>query len=426
MTFDTTGAEKSKIHDDLFYFLLLNIGHFLDHLFMLIFATVAALTLKTEWGLSYSELLRFATPGFFAFGIFALPAGWLADKWSRDGMMSIFFIGIGFSSLLTGFSQTPLQVGIGLFAIGTFGAIYHPVGLAIVSLKWKNTGMRLATNGVWGNLGVASAALITGYMIDNSSWRIAFILPGLFSIGSGIIFALLRWQEIFGASHASSLTKSAANNDAMSIEQKDFIKRFTMIVFITTAVSAVIFQSTTFALPKIFDERLSGLTHSIADWLQILGVPGNISSATMVGFLAFIVFTIASLAQLIVGMSLDKYGPRQIFIILAALQLLCFGMMPGLHDGIAFAVALGFMLGAFGQISINDYMISKMASGENRARIYGIRFVVSFTVLAATLPLISVVYENWGFDMLFYILSVAAFIILIAVSTLPRKFPSSS
>ena len=42
-----------------------------------------------------------------------------------------------------------------------FGAIYHPVGLAIVTAKWKNTGMRLAVNGVWGNLGVASAALLT-------------------------------------------------------------------------------------------------------------------------------------------------------------------------------------------------------------------------------------------------------------------------
>ena len=65
------------------YFLLLNIGHFLDHLFMLVFATVAALALHREWGVSYGELLAYATPGFFAFGLFSLPAGWLADRWSR-------------------------------------------------------------------------------------------------------------------------------------------------------------------------------------------------------------------------------------------------------------------------------------------------------------------------------------------------------
>ena len=59
-----------------------------------------------------------------------------------------------------------------------FAAIYHPVGLAIVVAKWKNTGMRIAVNGVWGNLGVASAALITGYLIDNGGWRAAFIAAG--------------------------------------------------------------------------------------------------------------------------------------------------------------------------------------------------------------------------------------------------------
>ena len=100
-----------------------------------------------------------------------------------------------------------------------------------------------------------------------------------------------------------------------------------------------------------------------------------------------------------------------------------FTLMPGLHDGIALAAALGFMLGAFGQIPINDYMIGKMASGPHRARIYGIRYVVSFTALAATLPLIAFVYDNWGFDTLFRILAATAFVMLIAVACLPRRLP---
>ena len=150
---------STETNRDRLHFLLLNAGHFLDHWFTLIFATVAALALSREWGLGYADLLKYATPGFFAFGLFSLPAGWLADKWSREGMMSVFFVGIGLASITTSFARTPLQVGIGLFVVGVFAAIYHPVGLAIVVEKWKNTGMRLAVNGVWGNLGVASAAL---------------------------------------------------------------------------------------------------------------------------------------------------------------------------------------------------------------------------------------------------------------------------
>lgn len=405
------------------HFLLLNIGHFLDHLFSLIFATVAALALSREWGLGYADLLAYATPGFFAFGLFSLPAGWLADKWSRDGMMSVFFIGIGTASIATSYAQTPLQVGIGLFAIGIFAAIYHPVGLAIVTAKWKNTGMRVSVNGVWGNLGVASAALITGYMIDNGGWRMAFVLPGIASIMLGLVYAGLRWQD-FGAKETTPKPAGAGKDQTFSKDYKALLMRVSAIVFLTTAVSSIIFQSTTFALPKIFDERLQGLAGSVVDWLQFIDLPGRTDIATMVGVFAFVVFAVASIAQLVVGGLLDRYGPRQVFMGVAALQIVFFTAMPGLHDGLALAVAFGFMLGAFGQIPINDFMIGKMASGEFRARIYGIRYVVGFTVLAATLPLIAFVYDNWGFDTLFRVLTGAALVILAAVSILPRKLPT--
>jgi predicted MFS family arabinose efflux permease len=84
------------------------------------------------------------------------------------------------------------------------------------------------------------------------------------------------------------------------------------------------------------------------------------------------------------------------------------------------------MLGAFGQIPINDYMIGRLASGSARARIYGVRYVVSFSALAAALPLIAFVHENWGFDTLFVILAGAAAVIFIAVACLPRRMPAAA
>jgi len=407
---------------DRFYFLLLNIGHFLDHLFTLIFATVAALVLYREWNVGYAELLAYATPGFFAFGLFSLPAGWLADKWSRDGMMCVFFIGIGSTAIVASFSQTPLQIGCGLFAIGIFAAIYHPVGLAIVTMKWKNTGMRIATNGVWGNLGVASAALITGYLIDNGGWRLAFILPGIFSIVIGMIYLAMRWHSVrTPEKEANSNTNTA---QMPSADYRSLLLRVATIVFLTTAVSSLIFQATTFALPKIFLERLGGLAAELAAWFGNATLTGQVDVASMIGFLAFIVFAIASVAQLVVGSMLDKFGPRSVFMTVAIVQIVFFAVMPGLTDAIALAVALGFMLGAFGQIPINDYMIGKTASGAYRARIYGVRYVVGFTVLAASLPLIAFVYKNWGFDTLFYILAIAAVVILAAVAILPNQLPN--
>jgi hypothetical protein len=82
------------------------------------------------------------------------------------------------------------------------------------------------------------------------------------------------------------------------------------------------------------------------------------------------------------------------------------------------------MLGAFGQIPINDYMIGKMAAGPFRARIYGVRYVVSFTVLAVSLPLIAFIYDTWGFDTLFGMLSGAGAIIFLVVMFLPKRLPT--
>jgi MFS family permease len=396
---------------DRLHFLLLNIGHFLDHLFTLIFATVAALALHREWGLGYADLLKYATPGFLAFGLFALPAGWIADKWSREGMMSVFFIGIGLASIATAFARTPLEIGLALFVVGVFAAIYHPVGLAIVVAKWRNTGMRIAVNGVWGNLGVASAALITGYFIDHGGWRIAFIVPGIVSIAIGIFYTVLRWEEIkeqVARAKAPGTAKTTAQV-VHSADVKAMLVRISMIVFLTTAVSSIVFQSTTFALPKVFDERLGGIA----------------TSATVLGQLAFLVFALASIGQLIVGHFLDKLGPRIVFMTAAFVQLVFFSLMPGLSDWAALACAMLFMLAAFGQIPINDYMIGRLAEGEWRARIYGVRYVVSFTVLAAALPLIAFIYERWGFDALFRVLAVSAAVILAAVFMLPQRLPEA-
>jgi MFS family permease len=286
------------------------------------------------------------------------------------------------------------------------------VGLAIVVQKWKNTGMRIAVNGVWGNLGVASAALITGYFIDHGGWRTAFVVPGLLSILIGLAYTVAMWPQIARARlhRQGGGAASAPGAGRLSADMKALLVRVSAIVFLTTAVSSIVFQSTSFALPKVLDERLGGLA----------------VSATMIGQLAFVVFAVASIGQLIVGHFLDRLGPRTVFMTAAAIQVAFFAIMPGLVDWAALLCAMVFMLAAFGQIPINDYLIGRLADGEHRARVYGVRYVVSFTVLAASLPLIAFIYESWGFDALFRVLALSAAVILGAVAMLPRKLPQAA
>ena len=392
------------------HFLFLNFGHFLDHLFTLIFATVAALVLAGEWGMSYAELIPYATPGFIAFGVFSLPAGWLADRWSREGMMAVFFIGIGLASVATSAAQTPVQIALGLFVVGIFAAIYHPVGLAMIARGGQSMGMEIAVNGVWGNMGVGCAALLTGILIDQAGWRTAFWMPGVISVLVGLAY-LWSFKSRIHLKTAVSFSPPRPSNrvgiSAANATRRALLIRVSAIIFFTTAVSSIIFQGTTFSLPKVFAERLQDIA----------------PSASLVGWMAFFVFAVASLAQVVVGRQLDRHGPRRVFAVVATIQIVFFAMMPGLTDWPALLVALAFMIGAFGQIPINDYMIGRMAKSELRASIFGTRYIVSFGVWATVVPLIAWVHHNWGFDALFYILAGSAMAILCAVILLPKALP---
>ncbi len=149
--------------------LFLNLGHTLDHLLMLIFPTVV-LAMDAELGSGYADLLPLSLGGFIAFGAFSIPAGWLADRWSRQGMMTAFFFGIGTASILTGFATGPVQIALGLTLVGVFAAIYHPVGIAMLVANRENLGRVLGVNGVFGNVGVAFSALIAGALADAIGW----------------------------------------------------------------------------------------------------------------------------------------------------------------------------------------------------------------------------------------------------------------
>jgi len=385
------------------HFGFLNMGHLLDHLFMLIFATVAALALATDWQMTYADLIPYAMPGFVAFGICAIPAGWIADKWHRHGMVSIFFIGIGVASTATSFANSPLQIGCGLFAIGLFAAIYHPVGIAMVVEGRVKTGMPLALNGVFGNIGVAAAALVTGIIIDTFGWRAAFLVPGVISVAIGFSYVIFTRAGDLESLYPNEISSDPARISKVEIDRAILVQVFS-IIFFTTAMGGLIFQSTTFSLPKILDERLNDFA----------------TNATEVGAWAFIVFTVAAFAQLVVGYLVDRHSVKLVFSIIAGCQVVLFALMMNLDGAAAIIVSIGFMLMVFGQIPINDVLIGRVAKSEWRSRAFAIRSFITFTVMATSIPLIAWLHATWGFPALFLVLCISAAFIFSAVVMLPK------
>jgi len=364
--------------------LFLNLGHTLDHLLMLIFPTVV-LAMDVELGSGYADLLPLSLGGFIAFGAFSIPAGWLADRWSRQGMMTAFFFGIGTASILTGFAAGPAQIALGLTLVGVFAAIYHPVGIAMLVANRENVGRVLGVNGVFGNVGVAFSALIAGALANAIGWRAAFIVPGAIALGVGVAFVLFA-REAQG--------ETPARRSRHYKPSRADLARVFAVLTVATACGGVIFNATTISMPKVFDERVSALTHSTFG----------------IGALVCGVYLIAAMAQLCVGWWLDRRSLKSVFVPVVALQVPLL-LLAGIADNtLMLLVAVAMMFFVFGQIPINDAMIARYTAEAWRARAYAVRYVVSFTASALAVPLIAWLYKSSGdFRLLYYVLGALAF-----------------
>ena len=228
-----------------------NAAHFIDHYAMLIFAA-AVIVMGPALGMGYSELLPYATPGFIAFGAGSLLTGWLGDRWSRRHMMVIFFSASAPPMIAVGLVQTPLQLGAALLSIGLFASIYHPVGTAMIVSYADRLGREMGINGVWGNLGVASSALVTGVIGQYLGWRFAFIVPGVVTILLGVAFA----------THGACTRTARARGRRRRRRgwRSEHMWRVVLALFIVVIAISTTFNAVTVALPKLFAERLAGLT----------------------------------------------------------------------------------------------------------------------------------------------------------------------
>ncbi len=375
----------------------INAAHVIDHMLLLIFPT-AVLGMGAVFDLPYGEMLALSLGGFIAFGAGSMPSGWLGDKWSRRNMIAVFFIGIGVAIMLVGLANTPTMLAASLTLVGLFASIYHPVGTAMLTAhaEPERMGREIGVNGVWGNLGVAFAALVAGGLTQYVSWRAAFFVPGLISIAIGIAF-LAMVPDI--------PVPKRPGKKAAELPRSVVIRAFAVLAAVTVA-GGIVFNATTVTLPKVFDERLTGLA----------------STPFVVGSFAFAVFVIGATSQLIVGRLVDRYTLRNVFLPLAALQAPCLILAAFAQDWTMVALAIGVMFAVFGQVTINDAIVAKYTDDHWRARAFAVRYLVSFGAAALAVPLVAVLHgQGQGFTPVFQALALLGAIVFLGAAFMPNR-----
>src|SRR6202790_441805 len=372
-----------------------NAAHFIDHYSMLIFAA-AVIVMGPALGMAYSELLPYATPGFVAFGAGSLLTGWLGDRWSRRHMMVICFVGIGGSMIAVGLVRTPLQLGAALLSIGLFASIYHPVGTAMIVSYADRLGREMGLNGVWGNLGVASSALVTGAIGQYLGWRWAFIVPGIVTVLIGLAFARTAVHE-----NRSGFKQAAAQ---ARVAKDDMWRVIVALLIVVIAVSTT-FNAVTVALPKLFAERLADLTRSPA----------------LLGLIAAGVYVFGAMTQYTIGKLIDHYSLKTVMLPLSFMLAPFLYFAAPLSTLPLIIASIGIVMGAFGQVTVNDAMVGKYTSEEWRSRAYSVRYFVGFTAAGASVRLGAWVYEQGGFVTMLHAFGALCLLVIVAAIILPTE-----
>ncbi len=367
----------------------LNWAHAIDHFVLLIYPTVV-IGLEAVYGRSYSELIALSTAAFVAFGVFSLPAGWLADHWSRRNMMVVFYIGCGLSLLLTALAPNLTMLAVALFGLGVFAAIYHPVGMAMLIDISQARGRTMAFNGVCGNVGAALAAGIAAALASWFGWRAAFFVPAAVCVATGVAYLWLVPDD----RHRTGARKTHAD---VPLTARAAVAIFAIYIVISLA-GGLTFNTLAIALPKIVDERLGH------------GVP-----LIAVGSLATAVFLCGAAAQLAVGRLVERFPAYLLFGAVVTLQFASV-VWAANASGLALLAALAASMGAiYGQVTLGDIVVARYSADAWRGRLYAVRYFLTFVSSGIAVSAIAYLYSRGGFDLVLMTIAIIAGIMLAAV-----------
>jgi len=378
--------------------LMLNVGHALDHLFMLIFATAVG-TIALEFGYArWEDLMPYSVGAFFLFGLGSVPAGRLGDLWGRRQMMLVFFFGMAAAAFLTAMAQGPWQLALGLALLGAFASIYHPVGIPMLVQRSSRPGAVIGVNGLAGNLGVAGAALLTGLLVQWWGWRAAFVVPGLVSLACGMVFARVCEPQ--------KAAPGRSRKPPQVVLPRQQLARVLLVMTAAAITGSLLFNFTTNGNTQFLTERFDGLIHDPA----------------MIGLLLAVIYTLASLMQVVVGHLIDRVPLKRLYLCMVLAQVPWLVLAAVVSGWWVFVALLGAMVCIFGCIPFTDAMIVKYVDDSVRSRVAGMRLAVSFGVSSLAVWLLGPVVKASSFASLF--LAMAG--ISICTAALVLLLPSDS
>ncbi len=351
----------------------INAAHTLTHYSLLILPTAVLAMARPggAFGPSYGPILALATGMFVFYGLFSLPQGWIAERVGRKALMTAFFVGTGLAMIGCGFAPGPLTLAVALAIVGLFAAIYHPIGTTmLVEAAGAKPGRAIGMNGVFGNIGVALAPVVTAFLANQVGWRAAFFAPGALCLALGFLWIREPWHDAAAARGARPFPPIP----------RHLVRRAVISLLLIAAVSGLVFNAFTLLLPKLMQERLGGDTRFLP----------------LIGAAAFAATLCGALTQFSVGRMIDRTTLKRVFLPVSIILCPALVALSYAQGWLVLPLAGAVAASVFGQVTVNETMAARYISPAVRARIYSVRFFVGFLGAAAAAPVVATLHERTG------------------------------
>ncbi len=338
-----------------------SLGHFACHLAEVMFACVLA-ELCGEFRLQAHEGTLLGLLGYVLFGVGALPVGIWADRWGTRNLLCGYFFFLAGSAVAVALAPTVLTLFLAFTALGLAASIYHPVGLAMISLGVARRSRAMGINGVAGNLGIASAPLVAWMSVHElGDWRWAYgIVAGLCLVG-GAIMLWATWRGALAglAARTSDVVRVSAHI-APAGPPPSLLKRYAPLMLLLGAM------------------MMAGINYRC----MMTALPNYLPLD--VRYLATLPLLVGGVGQILGGLLGDRLGARPVYMFMVA-SLIPLAAFLSLLEGSLLAVAVASLLAVtmFAQQPVENTLLAESTSAARRSISYGWKFVLTFGVGAS-------------------------------------------
>lgn len=193
--------------------MLVSSAHALCHIFELALPSVEQM-ICVEYDVTRTATGWLGTVFRVPFGLMAVLAGYLADRYGSKRLLLVYLLGCGLCAAVIGFVGQLATLFVAMFALGAFASIYHPAGLACIAhaTDSQTRGAALGWHGIVGSIGIASAPFIAGsvFQFPHVEWREYYVLLAVVGLLLAVTLALRLPRERVENTEITSLSPGAS------------------------------------------------------------------------------------------------------------------------------------------------------------------------------------------------------------------------